>query len=506
MQGFTRNRMTTALGAVAVATVFGALWYARSHSAGVEADEPMKNVPRPAAAAGSAPAKGKGTWFASTPRADADKPTETLNTLMARINEVERKSSEQERQLTESNRTIAELRSQLDLRRRQDERNPVAAAAPASAASAAGSSGGATTELDQVAKDLFAQGSSVMGTLTGGRVGQKPSTAAGAANAPKGVPPGLGFDGMEAPAAGQRLGLAPSTPTTVLPLGYPTDAKGQPVLVQASAQADEAEGRVASSGTADRKKEATPYFTIPENATLTRVTAMTSIVGRVPIDGRVQDPMKFKAIIGRENLAANGFQVPDDVAGIVVSGIAVGDMALSCSEGHVYSLTFVFDDGSIRTVSSKPSSGGGGSLRDRSLGYISDLHGNPCIAGQFVTNAPSVLTDIVLARGSSTAARAYAAAQTTTTDNALTGNTTSAVTGSRGAYVLGQVAASGVDEVTNWLTSRLRNSFDAVVTRAGQKVVLHIEREIAIDKPEQPRRLDHTAALRRTVGERHGLD
>jgi integrating conjugative element protein (TIGR03752 family) len=496
MQGFTKNRVTTLIGAAAVVMVFGSFYFARARS-GVSADEPMHKIPAPAATA-SAPAKS-GILFAAPPTEDADKPSETLNTLMARMSALERKSGEAERQLAESNHTIADLRGQLEMRSKGADR-AVGAAAPASAASAISQTSGATGELGRVASELIEQGHAAVGTLTGGRAGAKPGAAS--ANAPKGVPAGLGFDNLDA-TAGSQSDAAPSKPVTVLPLGYPTDAKGQPVLTQA--RDEDTQASASGSGTSEKDKEPTPYFTIPENATLTRVTAMTAIVGRVPVDGRVQDPMKFKAIIGRENLAANGFEVPDDVAGIVVSGIAVGDMALSCSEGHVYSLTFVFDDGIIRTVSSKPGSTGG-SLRDRSLGYLSDLHGNPCIAGQFVTNAPSVLTDIVLARGASTAARAYGAAQTSTTDSAFTGSTTSSVTGSRGAYVLGQMASSGVDEMTSWLTSRLRNSFDAVVTRAGQKVVLHIEQEIAIDKPSNARRLDHTAALRRTVGDRHGLD
>lgn len=110
-----------------------------------------------------------------------------------------------------------------------------------------------------------------------------------------------------------------------------------------------------------------PYFTLPENATLAGVTAMTSIIGRVPIDGRVTDPMQFKAVIGRDNLAANGFELPADISGMIVTGVAVGDMALSCSEGKIRSVTFVFNDGAIRTVSSRNRSsssgiGGGGSI------------------------------------------------------------------------------------------------------------------------------------------------
>lgn len=356
-------------------------------------------------------------------------------------------------------------------------------------------------------------------------------------HAPQGIPPGLGYDDLGQPVDGQA-DVDTTSYRVIAPVGY-AEAKdkrgggaGETHLVRTAigalpsasthtaATASEAGAGVMAPGSAPAAAPDTPFFTIPENATLTRVTVMTAIVGRVPVDGRVTDPMPFKAIIGRENLAANGWDVPDDVSGIVVSGVAIGDMALSCSEGRIHSLTFVFDDGALRTVSTRRRGGatggtatGGtagqaGAGSPPALGYITDLWGNPCISGRFVTNAPAYLTDVVGLRSLGVASRAYAAAQTTTTDSAQTGTTSSAVTGSRGAYVLGQAASGATDEVTNWVLGRLKNSFDAVVTRAGEKVVLNIEQDIAIDRPAKPRRLDHQQAARASVqqGDRHGLD
>lgn len=361
---------------------------------------------------------------------------------------------------------------------------------------------------------------------------------------PQGIPAGLGFDDVALDGDGLAVGdpgpaLGPYQ--VIAPLGYEevkdkrAGSSGRPQLVRAAVGTAGGAGATARPGglqqdaalaaalaaagpaaaAAAAEPADTPYFTVPENATLTRVTAMTAIIGRVPVDGRVTDPMQFKAIIGRENLAANGWDVPDDISGIVVSGVAVGDMALSCSEGRIHSLTFVFEDGSIRTVSSRRRGGAaqgigtsGAGNQQPALGYISDLWGNPCIAGRFVTNAPAYLTDVVGLRSLAVASRAYAAAQTTTTESAQTGTTSTAVTGSRGAYVLGQAASGATDEVTNWILARLKNSFDAVVTPAGQKVVLHIEQEIAIDKPARPRRLDHHQGGRTAAhsGAHHGLD
>ena len=94
-----------------------------------------------------------------------------------------------------------------------------------------------------------------------------------------------------------------------------------------------------------------PVYTVPRNATLIGSTAMTALVGRVPIQGQVRDPMPFKVITGAENLAANGLRVPG-VQGMVWSGTAIGDWTLSCVTGRLDSVTFVFDDGTIRTLSS----------------------------------------------------------------------------------------------------------------------------------------------------------
>ena len=77
---------------------------------------------------------------------------------------------------------------------------------------------------------------------------------------------------------------------------------------------------------------------------------MTALIGRIPVKGRVQDPMPFKVIVGADNLAANGITIPG-VAGMVASGVALGDWTLSCATGDITSMSFVFQDGTIRTVS-----------------------------------------------------------------------------------------------------------------------------------------------------------
>jgi len=91
-----------------------------------------------------------------------------------------------------------------------------------------------------------------------------------------------------------------------------------------------------------------PVYTVPSNSTLMGSIAMTALIGRVPVDGTVNDPFPFKVLIGPDNLTANGIDLPD-VSGAVVSGTASGDWTLSCVRGNIRSITFVFRDGTVRT-------------------------------------------------------------------------------------------------------------------------------------------------------------
>jgi hypothetical protein len=427
---------------VVLLVVAGALAMLGGDDAAVPAGAPMDEVPLPP----------------TEPGADADTPQETLNTVVGGFRRMEKELAalrDENERLREQNRRADDMEARL---RADLERNVQRSEARLRQERAQA----------QVQAALDADTASVPETATDGA--RRPGLAdTGAANAPQ--------------------------PRLVLPPGYhlAAGADGQQGVVRTAAPA------VAppKAGKPEAPPDV-PYFTIPENATLTGATAMTAVVGRVPVDGKVTDPMQFKVLLGPDNLAANGHYLPPNLAGIVASGIAVGDMTLSCSEGFIQSMTFVFADGSIQTVSERK--GGGGSVEMGSagtsnrLGYISDAYGNPCVAGRFVTNAPAYLTDIVGLKTLSLAAEAAAAAQTTTTTSALTGSSSTAVTGDTGRYVLGRAISGGTDEVTQWILRRMDNSFDAVVTGAGEQIVVHIEKQIPIDKKGDARRLDYGRA------------
>ena len=542
----TQNKLTPIL-VVFAALIVAYVVYVKvtAPSAPIASGTPMASVPQPGVTAASTPKSGNGLFGGSTlpltRSGDADNNAETLTTvtqsnkeLRAAVQIVIDDNAALKRQnaaaINNEEAIAARVRTQLQAEAASNPRAPTGslAANNASSSNPVGSLiDNGLSAATQIINGIGVQpGTPALGTAT-------PTTTPGANGTTQTIPTGLGYDGTSSGAL-----VAPGTALTrvIPPLGYrsvaATGDKGA-TLVRTSLTPErlpEIPKVIAPiSAPQPTKAETIPYFTIPENATLGRSMAMTTLVGRVPIDGRVQDPMQFKLVVGRDNLAASGQYVPDDIAGVVISGIAVGDMALSCTEGLIQSMTFVFDDGTIRTVSQRTngasvgfgSSGGGSSgaggvggqslAAANKLGWISDEFGNPCIPGKFVTNAPAYLTDVVGAKALSTVGAAIAAAQTTTTTgtSAFGGTTSSTVTGNQGRFVLGKVASAGSDEIVNWLTRRLNNSFDAVVVRAGTRVAVHIDQAIQIDKDPEGRKLDYArgrSTLAQQQGARYGSD
>lgn len=225
-------------------------------------------------------------------------------------------------------------------------------------------------------------------------------------------------------------------------------------------------------------------WTLPQNATLTGSVAMTALIGRVPINGTVSDPYPFKLLIGEDNLTANGIELPD-VAGAVVSGTASGDWTLSCVRGRITSLTFVFHDGTIRTVPQGEKSGN----QQQSIGWLSDEQGLPCIPGTRKSNAKEYLTSQFLLAGSGAAAQAFANGESTSVVE--DGSITSAVTGDNGQYVLGQAIGGGLKETADWMKQHYGQMFDAVYVPPGHKVAVHLTGELAIDYEPQGRKVKY---------------
>ncbi|QPB42846.1 TIGR03752 family integrating conjugative element protein [Rodentibacter haemolyticus] len=246
---------------------------------------------------------------------------------------------------------------------------------------------------------------------------------------------------------------------------------------------------------AQDKAKATPYYTIPANATLVGAVALTALIGRIPLGGSLTDPFPFKAMIGRENLLANGIELPD-VQEAVISGTVSGDWTLSCVRGKVTSMTFIFQDGRIVSL---PNNQKNGTVKQDSdnegIGWLSDPQGVTCIPGERKTNAPEYLSTQFLLSGASAAAQSLAQGQTTTVVEG--GSVVGAVTGQQGKYILGQGLAGGLNETATWIRERFGQMFDAIYVPPGKTIGIHITKELAIDYDEAARKVKYHNASNR---------
>jgi integrating conjugative element protein (TIGR03752 family) len=248
-----------------------------------------------------------------------------------------------------------------------------------------------------------------------------------------------------------------------------------------------------------------PVYTVPSNATLMGSIAMTALIGRVPIDGTVNDPYPFKVLIGPDNLTANGIDLPG-VAGAVVSGTASGDWTLSCVRGQIRSVTFVFQDGTIRTV---PDGGNGqrgnnspqqdsGNGAQGGLGWISDTYGIPCVGGERRSNAAQYLGSQALITAAGAGAASLMPSDSGNVAVVSNGNGSLGTVGISGNEAMGRILAGGVQEMSQWVNKLYGQAFAAVYVRPGAQVAVHIEQPLDIDYDAKGRRVDHR------IGELHG--
>ncbi|MFJ5483727.1 TIGR03752 family integrating conjugative element protein [Pectobacterium actinidiae] len=258
-------------------------------------------------------------------------------------------------------------------------------------------------------------------------------------------------------------------------------------------------GQVADSGAkAAGVSSAKAVYTVPTNSTLMGSVAMTALIGRVPIDGTVNDPFPFKVLVGPDNLTANGIDIPD-VAGAVFSGTASGDWTLSCVRGQVRSITFVFHDGTIRTIPEDSERGNQQNNDQDGLGWISDPYGIPCVSGERRSNAQQYLGTQALI----TAAGAGAASLIDSDSGQMSYAGADGSIGTVGISsneAVGRILAGGVRDMSDWVNKLYGQAFAAVYVQPGARVAVHLEKPLAIDYDPEGRRVDHRA------GESHALE
>ncbi|MFW5192753.1 TIGR03752 family integrating conjugative element protein [Pseudomonas aeruginosa] len=247
-------------------------------------------------------------------------------------------------------------------------------------------------------------------------------------------------------------------------------------------------------------------YTVPSNATLMGSIAMTALIGRVPIDGTVNDPYPFKVLIGPDNLTANGIDIPD-VAGAVVSGTASGDWTLSCVRGQIRSVTFVFQDGTIRTVPENSAGDGNGHAQDHNgassqdgLGWISDPYGIPCVSGERRSNAQQYLGSQALITAAGAGAASLIKSDNGSVAVVANNNGSLGTVGISGNEAMGRILAGGVRDMADWVNKLYGQAFAAVYVQPGARVAVHLEQPLDIDYDAQGRRVNHR------IGEAHASD
>ena len=328
------------------------------------------------------------------------------------------------------------------------------------------------------------------------------------------LPVGLGLRAGDGAALGGS-GSESSQTRWIEPLGLPTGARASASQSNASSNpfqlpngfdaGDSGNGAPGADSLGREGKQAppqklalrspVPVYTLPSNSTLMGSVAMTALIGRIPVDGAVNDPYPFKVLVGKDNLTANGIDLPD-VAGAVMSGTASGDWTLSCVRGRITSVTFVFRDGTVRTV---PSAGGAGSdtgeLTQGGLGWISDPYGIPCVSGMRRSNAKQYLSSQMLITAAGAGAASLIRNQDASYSYVAGGNgSTLGTVGISGNEAMGRILAGGVEAMSQWVNKLYGQAFAAIYVPPGAKVAVHIVRSINIDYEPRGRRVHYNGA------------
>ena len=117
---------------------------------------------------------------------------------------------------------------------------------------------------------------------------------------------------------------------------------------------------------------------------------------------------------------------------------------------------------------------GAGASSNSDLGFISDLHGNPCITGKFVTNAPAYLTDLIGLGALGVAGPGLFQAQKRTTYSGMQGSS-STITGGAGGFTPWVRPWPVARASLKWLLRACEEQFRRRITPSGHQLVVHLD-------------------------------
>jgi integrating conjugative element protein (TIGR03752 family) len=443
---------------------------------------------------------------------EGDTPQDTLKTLVGRLNDIRHGQQE----LSKANEKLAKENEKL----RQGSQNVDGRISTAMA--------GLKDEYSKREAQLQEKQASLtakIGDLTS-RLDEQATAAASKSSTDSDIPLGLGLDGAGSASSGATQGadglmwVSPADMQEADPQhgkDKPSFASSflddNPLTRQKAAYEQQVKGYTNEHGAAAAQAAIDPAWTIPENSTLIGSRAMTALLGRIPLNGTVTDPYPFKVLIGKDNLAANGIDIPE-MEGAVVSGTASGDWTLSCVRGQVNSITFIFTDGTVRTVP-QPSDNAANNTNQGAaqnkvdttsgIGWISDENGIPCISGERKSNASTYLPTLFGLAAAEAGGDVLTQNQQTTQTNGY-GGTTSSLTGDAGKAVLGGAISGGMKETTDWVKQRYGQTFDAIYVPPGARLAVHITRQLNIDYDENGRKVRYDFTVPGDIAASGGLD
>lgn len=231
-----------------------------------------------------------------------------------------------------------------------------------------------------------------------------------------------------------------------------------------------------------------PVYTLPATTMLTDSLLLTPLIGRVPLQGNVNDPFRFQLEVGADNLAANGHRIPG-IRKAMIAGVATGIREQSCVRGLITTMTFIFEDGRIHSVDQQSNNTRGG------IGYLADPWGKPCIRGQYINNASSYLRDRSLAAFLDGLAAAYGQSQVSQRES-KNGTLTTFVSGNTYQFAAAQGLSKTAEEISDYVRERASNAFDVVYVPQATAVQVILQSQVNIDYDLNARKTSYLQTTR----------
>ena len=224
----------------------------------------------------------------------------------------------------------------------------------------------------------------------------------------------------------------------------------------------------------------TPVATIPENSPLLHSVTLSTLIGRVPKRGNVFEPFNFFIQTGSENWTSQDHQVPF-LERAIWRGVATGDKDLQCIRGALTSVTFVFSDETIQTVSG---------TREDPLAELVTTTGSNCVPGQYVSNTRKYLAAYGLS-GALTGLGEGIAGNETLTSLTEGGRIVSAVNGNTGNFLAGRALSASANKAAEIIDDEYESSFSSVILQAGVDINMIALSQIDIDHDSAGRKVSY---------------